>query len=157
MNGRVRDEVGLELAKVWSLAATCSRRQVGAVIFDEHDRQISAGYNGSPAGMEHCLVDRACPRGRADSVPPDSDYSTPGTDGFCIAIHAEMNALHNAIKSVRGGRMFVTQPPCPTCMRELAGAGIVEVSWRTGSRGQYTTRTPLDELQRMAEIAQTLK
>lgn len=99
--------------------------------------------------MPHCDRDKACPRGRLDSVAPDSDYSTPGSPGFCIAIHAEMNALHNAVAPVRGGVMYVTRKPCPACTRELAGAGLRLVCWPGEQDHSYFRAEPRLLLDRM--------
>lgn len=65
-----------------------------------------------------------------DSVAPGSDYG-PGK-GFCIAIHAEDNALRLAGElgiSVINARMYVTCPPCTDCTALLVSARVSRVLW----------------------------
>lgn len=55
LNTRItRDEMLMEVAHVIAKRGTCSRLQVGAV-FSREGRIVSAGYNGAPAGMPHCV------------------------------------------------------------------------------------------------------
>lgn len=118
-------EYGLELAETAAKRSACSRSQVGAVILDEHKRIIGVGYNGLPSGFLECS-EGGCPRGASNSVAPGSDYTTIGP-GYCPAAHAEVNAVLNASKNVRGCEMFVTRQPCNQCMAFLAQAGISRV------------------------------
>lgn len=106
--------------------ADCTRRQVGAMIFDADTHVVSAGRNGSPPGKPGCASDGACPRGRqtgvqicdaclgtgqllGKSLTRDCSHCdgtgrsgvAPGSSydtgaGSCIAIHAEVNALARA-------------------------------------------------------------
>lgn len=127
----VWSEYFLSIAEAVSLRASCSRRKVGAVLVDINNRIIGTGYNGAPPTVRDCLQG-GCPRGQTDSVEPDSTYDTVGSDGFCIAIHAEANALLNTIKSPFNAKCYVTHKPCPSCIRLLAGAGVREVYWPGG-------------------------
>ena len=89
-----------------------------------HDRRIIAtGYNGAAPGRPDCL-EGACPRGQLgyDVVPGLGDYDRPGTAGFCIAIHAEVNALLFATRDTKGATAYITDPPCPGCRKALAAA-----------------------------------
>jgi dCMP deaminase len=56
----------LEMAKVLArMRADCTRRKVGAIIFDpDSGDMIEPGYNGAPRGMPGCLSAGACPRGQ---------------------------------------------------------------------------------------------
>lgn len=125
------DEYGLALAETTAMRAACSRRKVGAAIFDENHRVVSLGYNGAPSGMPDCLSG-ACPRGSLDVVAADSDYDHPGTPGFCIAAHAEANALIYAGTRSRGCTIFITDAPCPGCLKLLAAAGVARAVWPGG-------------------------
>lgn len=68
-----------------------------------------------------------------DQMPGLGDYDRPGTAGFCIAIHAEVNALLFAGRDTRGATAFITDEPCPGCRKALAAAGIVRAVWPDGS------------------------
>ena len=78
-----------------------------------------------------------------DTVPGLGDYDRPGTPGFCIAIHAEVNALLFATRDTKGATAYITDPPCPGCRKALAAAGIVRAVWPGGEhdRAGLTTWT----------------
>jgi dCMP deaminase len=114
----------LEIARVVSTRADCSRRRVGAVLV-KGNRIFATGYNGAPAGDLGCLTDGACPRGKSD-VPPRSSYDT-GL-GACIALHAEQNTIIYASREqTQGATLYCTDYPCDGCMRMIRGAGILKV------------------------------
>lgn len=111
----------LDVARAVAARADCSRRQVGAVIVDEHNRLVSSGYNGSPPGGPSCLAGQ-CPRG-ASGVEPGSSYDTGA--GSCIAVHAEANAIiYGDPSRMRGGTVYVTDKPCDGCQRLIDGMGL---------------------------------
>ena len=69
----------------------------------------------------------------SDAVPGLGAYDRPGTPGFCIAIHAEVNALLFATRDTKGATAYITDPPCPGCRKALAAAGIIRVVWPDGT------------------------
>ncbi|MDR2453958.1 MAG: dCMP deaminase family protein [Bifidobacteriaceae bacterium] len=126
------DEYFLGIARAVAARAKCVRRRVGAVLVVDR-RIIATGYNGAPSGRPDCL-EGACPRGQLDygAVPGLGDYDRPGTPGFCIAIHAEVNALLFATRDTKGAIAYITDPPCPGCRKALAAAGVIGAVWPTG-------------------------
>lgn len=126
------DEYFLTIAHAVSARAKCTRRTVGAVLVLDR-RIIATGYNGAAPGLPDCL-EGACPRGGLgyDQVPELGDYDRPGTPGFCIAIHAEVNALLFATRDTKGATAYITDPPCAGCRKALAAAGIVRAVWPDG-------------------------
>ena len=114
------DEYFLNIATAVSLRADCTRRMVGAVIVGEDHRIIEVGYNGSPSGELGCLTDGACPRGRFTTAerPPYGSYDD------CIAVHAEANAIVLAGRRARGATIYVTDNPCPGCLKLIKAVGI---------------------------------
>lgn len=126
------DDYFLGIATAVAARAKCTRRRVGAVLVIDH-RIIATGYNGAAPGQPDCLVG-ACPRGSLsyDQVPGLGDYDRPGTPGFCIAIHAEVNALLFATRDTKGATAYITDPPCPGCRKALAAAGIVRAVFPGG-------------------------
>jgi len=126
------DQYFLQIAQTVSTRAKCRRRRVGAVLTVDR-RIIATGYNGAPPGEADCL-EGACPRGLLgyDEVPELGDYDRPGTPGFCIAIHAEVNALLFATRDTNGATAYITDPPCPGCRKALAAAGVVRAVWPDG-------------------------
>lgn len=76
--------------------------QVGCVIADHNNVVIGMGFNGFPQGSkdeQEILLNRDRKRLRT--------------------IHAEMNALHFATKSIEGARIYVTHHPCAACTANL--------------------------------------
>lgn len=113
------DEYFLGLASQVATRATCSRRQVGAVIV-HGERIVATGYNGGPSGYVHC-DEGGCPR---------ADGPAPAGSGYedCIAIHAEANAIMFSSPEERSGAtMYCTQHPCFGCAKLLANSGVGEV------------------------------
>lgn len=131
------DDYFLGIARAVSARAKCTRRHVGAVLVSPDRRIIATGYNGAASGQPDCL-EGACPRGRLgyDQVPGLGDYDRPGTPGFCIAIHAEVNALLYATRDTKGSTAYITDEPCPGCRKALAAAGIVRAVWPDGELDQ---------------------
>lgn len=131
------DDYFLGIATAVAARAKCRRRRVGAVLVSDDRRIIATGYNGAAPGRPDCL-DGACPRGQLDydQVPGLGDYDRPGTPGFCIAIHAEVNALLFATRDTKGSTAYITDEPCPGCRKALAAAGIVRAVWSAGQLGR---------------------
>lgn len=70
--------------------------------------------------MDHC-IDGHCPRMQEGS-PSGSNYDR------CIAQHAEQGALLWSDPSLRqGGTIIVNGPPCMTCAKLIASAGLRRV------------------------------
>ena len=126
------DDYFLGIASAVSRRAQCTRRRVEAVLVLER-RIIATGYNGAASGQPSCL-EGACPRGALgyDQIPGLGDYDRPGTPGFCIAIHAEVNALLFSTRDTSGASAYITDQPCPGCRKALAAAGIVRAVWPEG-------------------------
>ena len=86
--------------------------QVGAVIFDDKRRFVSAGYNGFPRGVE----DKA---GRLENREVK----------YRLTQHAERNAIAFSTGDVEGGTIVVTHPPCAQCAGAIIQAGIKHVCY----------------------------
>ena len=97
------------VARAIASRASCPRASVGAVIVNEAHHVIATGYNGAPPGEPHCF-----------------DVGCLIEDGHCQrAIHAEVNAVVHAERSLRGGRLYVTgKEVCRECAKVLRAAGV---------------------------------
>ena len=96
-----------------ALTATWSKdpsTKVGAVITDGANRVVSQGYNGLPRGVSD-----------DPAILADRDEKLRRT------IHAEMNAVLFAGRSVAGCTIYVTHPPCARCAAVLIQSGIARV------------------------------
>lgn len=113
---------GLELAKIASERADCSRRQAGVVIITSYGDILSTGANQAPPGIPGCASAGGCPRARS-AVDPLSSYDTgPGT---CISVHAEAFALMRADWGrLASATMYTTDEPCDGCARLICGSPL---------------------------------
>jgi len=89
--------------------------RVGAVIFDEKRRLVSAGYNGLPRGVE----DR-------------SDRLNARPLKHAMVRHAEQNALSFATGSCEGTTLVCTHPCCSQCAAAIIQAGVAHVLYPEG-------------------------
>ena len=101
------DERFLALAEHVAQWSRDESTKVGAVIVDAKKRVISLGFNGFPAGV--------------------LDEVTSRDQKLRRTIHAEVNAVSFANRSVEGCTIYVTHPPCSNCAAVLIQHGISEV------------------------------
>ena len=114
------DSYFMKIAAAVSERSTCDRALVGCVLVLDK-RILTTGFNGSPAGQEHCdeaghlMVDEHCVR----------------------TIHAETNAIIQAALhgvSTRGSTCYVTHLPCINCTKALINAGITRIVYEDAYR-----------------------
>lgn len=84
--------------------------KVGAVIVDDRNRVIAHGYNGFPRGVED-----------SPELYADREQKYPRV------VHAELNAILNALGPVEGCTLFATLAPCCECAKAIIQAGIRRV------------------------------
>jgi dCMP deaminase len=116
------DQYFMTITRQVAERSTCLRAKVGAVIV--RDRSILAtGYNGSPAGLPHCL-EAGCLI--YESRTPDGEIE----QNCYRTIHAEINAITQAARNgsaIRDAVIYVTHTPCIHCMKVLINTGISTV------------------------------
>jgi dCMP deaminase len=115
------DSYFMEIAGVIAERSTCLRRKVGAVLVKDK-RLLTTGYNGAPAGLEHCR-ETGCLR-QIHNIPSGERHE------FCRGLHAEQNAIiQGAIHgvSIKGADLYCTHHPCSMCAKMLVNAGIKRV------------------------------
>lgn len=121
----------LDHARLLSSQSPCCRRQVGAVIIDDQNNPISAGFNGTPRGFEGRLCGgEFCHR--------DTYAVVSGTGHEIGCLHAEANALIQALRrgiSPLGCTLVVSCPPCLGCARIIGDSGITKL---VIPEGQYS-------------------
>jgi dCMP deaminase len=114
------DSYFMKIAFAVSERSTCDRAFVGCVLVRDK-RILTAGFNGSPSGQEHC-----------------DEAGHLIVNGHCVrTIHAETNsiiqaALHGV--STRGATCYVTHFPCINCTKVLINAGIERIVYSEGYR-----------------------
>lgn len=113
---RLMLSIAEQLGEAWS---TCTRRQIGCLIYDKEGTMIATGVNRTASGHEECK-EKGCIRDQR-GIPSGTQL------GVCRAVHAEINALLKAGPQAEGGVLYVSTSPCPICARAIASAGIRKV------------------------------
>ena len=108
--------------------------KVGACIVKDN-KIISTGYNGMPSRSEHGIY----PWTKGDTDPTKNKY-------FYV-VHAELNAILNSEKSLKGATLYVTKFPCNECAKAIIQSGISEVI--------FTDDISLENLQKDDEFIAT--
>ena len=102
--------------------SSCLYLHTGAVVV-KNNREIASGYNGALSEVENCL-ERGC-RKDAEGVP----FERKG-QGVCRGMHAEVNALIEALKTgfnLEGNDIYTLYLPCSGCAKMIAQCGIGRV------------------------------
>jgi len=130
------DSYFMEITTVVAGRSTCLRRKVGAIIVRDN-RILTTGYNGAPAGLQHCL-ETGCLR-ESQGIPSGERHE------LCRGLHAEQNALLQAALhgiSIARGTFYVTHQPCVLCAKMIVNAGIKKIVYR----GDYPDALALEML-----------
>lgn len=132
------DAALMAIATIWQDRSTCDRNHVGAVIAKD-GRHIGSGYNGAPAGMQHCHHDEThVHMNRPYPSSPGWPLGTVPVDRGCkIAIHAESNAIAYAARNgvaVAGATIYSTLSPCYACAQLIIAAGLTRVVFNRAYR-----------------------
>ena len=88
--------------------------QVGACIIDEDKKIVGIGYNGFPLGSSD------------DNMPWGKQGDFLETK-YPYVVHAELNAILNSIKSLKGCTVYVTHFPCNECAKAIVQSKISKV------------------------------
>lgn len=92
--------------------------QVAACIVDDDDVIVGMGYNGLTRGMDDDIF-------HWDSIGEENGdiLKTKNTS----VVHAELNAILNSGRSLKGTTMYVTLFPCNECAKAIIQSGIKKV------------------------------
>ena len=122
------DDYFMGIAKLSAERSKDPKTQVGACIVDDKNRIVSIGYNGFPRG---------CPD---DDFPWASEAEDFADTKNAYVVHAEVNTILNAGRSVEGCHLYITLSPCNECMKIIIQAGIKEIIYleaRTPEKATY--------------------
>jgi dCMP deaminase len=104
----------MRIAKEISQWSKDPSSKIGAVIVNDDHRILATGYNGFPRGIQD-----------------DEDRLNNREIKYSLIVHAEMNALMNALYSgvsVKGATLYVYGlPVCDNCTKSVIQAGISRV------------------------------
>lgn len=146
-----------ELCTVVAKKSQCLSRKIGAILVRENGI-VSTGYNGPPRGVIPCDERWAVDKEMRDAARfKHGDTTTKAFESFydtylkgkcpryveemgfksgqglewCVAGHAERNALINAARfgiETKGTKMYMDCGiPCTPCLVEIINAGVVEI------------------------------
>ena len=135
MNDRISwDSYFMGIAKLVRERSEDPCCKVGACIVKDN-KIISTGYNGMPSRSEHGIY----PWTKGDTDPTKNKY-------FYV-VHAELNAILNSEKSLKGATLYVTKFPCNECAKAIIQSGISKVI--------FTDDISLEKLQKDDEFSAT--
>jgi dCMP deaminase len=126
-------EWAFQVLESYAKRGTCIRRKAGALALDEYHRIIGLGMNGVPRGMPHCI-----------QTPCAGAEDPKGDTRWCLAIHAEVNMIMNAISSpTKIVTVYTSVTPCFECAKVLANLPNLK---RVISMATYADRRGVDLL-----------
>lgn len=106
----------LELAQHVAEWSKDPSTKVGAVLVDDKRRVIGLAYNG----LSRKIID-------------SPERYQDRTVKYEIIVHAEVNAILNAVRSPEGATLYSTFAPCPRCAAVIIQAGISKVVYPAAS------------------------
>lgn len=121
MDKKTIDTKFMNYAIELSHEANCTKGKVGAIIVKENEI-IAKGVNSVPNGITPC-TEESCIRKKLK-------LRSGQNQELCFAIHAEQNALIDALDkniNVKNGVLYVTKQPCIICSKMLINSGIKEI------------------------------
>ena len=106
------------IAHLSALRSKDPNTQVGAVIVDDEHKVVSIGYNGFPRGISD------------DDFPWEKEGSMLNTK-YPYVVHAELNAILNAPRSLKNTSIYVSLFPCHECAKAIIQSGIRKVIYES--------------------------
>jgi dCMP deaminase len=125
------------IAHLSALRSKDPNTQVGAVIVDPEHKVVSIGYNGFPKGCSD------------DEYPWENEGSSLETK-YVYVVHAELNAILNSPRSVKGCSIYVSLFPCHECAKAIIQSGIQEIVYESD---KYASSESVLASKRMLESA----
>ncbi|MBP9758269.1 cytidine deaminase [Candidatus Dojkabacteria bacterium] len=128
------DEYFFNIVEVVSSRSHDENTHYGCVVVDQNNRIVATGYNGFPSGID----DSSLPSNREDKIDIDIEGFKEVVTKYDVMIHAEINAISTAARSLAGCKLYITAFPCLNCSKTIIASGIKTVVYKTLNRGaQY--------------------
>ena len=131
------DEYFIGLAHLSALRSKDPSTQVGAAIVDRNHRVVSVGYNGFPTGC-------------SDDEFPWAREEQGLNSKYLYVVHAELNAILNAPRTLQDCTLYVSLFPCNECAKAIIQAGIKRIVYESD---KYADTTATKASKRMLEAA----
>ncbi|WP_407535816.1 deoxycytidylate deaminase [Cetobacterium somerae] len=113
--------------------------QVGACIVTPDKRIVGVGYNGLPAGCS----DDEFPWNR------EGDFLN---SKYAYVCHAELNAILNSTKNLKGCTIYVDLFPCNECAKSIIQSGISEIVYLSDKYNNTDSNTASKKLLNAANV-----
>lgn len=125
------DRYFMDMARLVASRSTCVRRSVGCVLVNSRNHVLGTGYNGNPAGAEHCndvVVLGELVRLHFPHACEGAATTKSGTNlDACEAVHAEQNAILQCHDAHAIAKAYVTAFPCTSCAKLLLNTSCKEI------------------------------
>ena len=111
------DNYFMGIAELTAQRSKDPNTQVGACIVDNENKIVSTGYNGFPIGCSD------------DEFSWEKEKGTMNDKNLFVC-HAELNAILNSPRSVKGCILYVTLFPCNECAKAIIQSGIKKIVYK---------------------------
>lgn len=129
------DQYFMGVSKLSALRSKDPSTKVGACIVSPDNKIVGVGYNGMPYGTD----DEKAPWGRVGGFLETK---------YAFVVHAELNAILNSIKELKGCRLYVSLFPCHECAKAIIQSGIREIIYEddkyNGTESDIASKRMLD-------------
>lgn len=129
------DEYFMGVALLSAMRSKDPNTQVGACIVNPEKKIIGVGYNGLPIGCSD------------DEYPWEREGEFLETK-YPFVCHAELNAILNSTKSLKGCTIYVALFPCHECSKAIIQSGIRELVYLSdkynGTESNIASKKMLD-------------
>ena len=136
------DEYFMLQAMMASFKSKDPATKVGSVFVDEHNHQVTMGYNGFVAGID----EEKLPWGKDKTQPLEHQK-------YGYVVHSEANAILHAPRTLRGSKCYVTLFPCNECAKLLASSGVKEVIYLSDKHQQTESNAIAKKIFNLAGIS----
>lgn len=118
-NNRISwDNCFMKMAHIIADRSPDPSTQAGAILINDKNVIVGAGYNGWPRGIS------------PDSLPWEREGELDKTK-YAYVCHAEENAIYNANNSTENCKIYCTLFPCNECTKTIIQNGIKEVIYES--------------------------
>ena len=133
------DDYFMGVAMLSAMRSKDPNSQIGACIVNEDNHIVATGYNGWPKGIDDDLLPW-----RREGSALDTKY--------VYVVHAEANAITNAMVPLTGCRIYVALHPCNECAKLIIQSGIKEVIYISDKYAKLDSYVASKKLLQLAGI-----
>ena len=133
------DHYFMSLAKAVAKNSEDPSTKVGCVIVTDDYKAVSFGCNNFVSRCDKSFM----------------TYERPYK--YSLVVHAEMNALIAAERSLKNCRVYVTHATCPNCLRNLLEAGVQEIVYdKFNTNGNLMTKETIDMVRALVKSVRVI-